>query len=103
MLSLPLESFDLLQSLRVNVLYLLLLLGLPLVDTLLACAPGGLGALRHMGVPGPRGRHTVRGRPTGDRRGPESPQTSLGSWPVLRGVLTCSPMVYVGKKAWRKT
>ena len=51
MLSFPLESFDLLQSLRVNVLYLLLLLGLPLVDTLLARAPWRLGALRHMGVP----------------------------------------------------
>lgn len=48
MLSLPLESLDLLQSLRVNVLHLLLLLGLPLVDALMTRAPRGLCALRHV-------------------------------------------------------
>ena len=46
MLSLPLKSLYLLECLRVNVLDLFLLLGLPLVDTLLTSAPGGLGAVR---------------------------------------------------------
>ena len=46
MLSLPLKSLYLLEGLRVNVLNLFLLLGLPLVDTLLTSAPGGLGAVR---------------------------------------------------------
>ena len=45
-LFLPLQSLDLLQRIRVNILGLFLLLGLPVVVTVLATTPGASGAVR---------------------------------------------------------